>query len=100
PFLPTINRGNGTSAIIRLMAKTKRGMTALSIGALGIVFGDIGTSPLYAVRALFGASGQHLAIDSSTVYGIISLIVWSVMVVVSIKYVLLLMRASNRNEGG
>jgi KUP system potassium uptake protein len=80
------------------MAKPKKGISLLIIGALGVVFGDIGTSPLYALQAIFGA--QHLSITAPDVYGIISLIIWSITLVVSIKYVSLLMRASNSGEGG
>lgn len=70
----------------------------LIIAALGVVFGDIGTSPLYALQAAFGLSG--LALTPDTVYGIISLILWSVTLVVTVKYVLLMTRADNHGEGG
>ena len=74
-------------------------ITALALGALGVVFGDIGTSPLYAVReSLHAASGAGSAAD--TVYGVLSLIVWAVTLVVSLKYVLFMMRADNKGEGG
>jgi len=73
---------------------------ALAVGALGVVFGDIGTSPLYALHAVFGLTGQHLAINRTNVYGIVSLVVWSVMLVVSIKFVGFIMRADNKGEGG
>lgn len=82
------------------MAYRKKAMTALAVGALGVVFGDIGTSPLYALHAVFGPVGQHLAINQTNVYGIISLIVWSVTLVVSLKYIGFVMRANNRGEGG
>lgn len=74
--------------------------TGLVLGALGVVFGDIGTSPLYAFQAIFGHSGQHLSVSKNSVYGIISLIIWSVTIVVSIKYIGFLMRADNKGEGG
>jgi KUP system potassium uptake protein len=71
----------------------------LSIGAIGIVFGDIGTSPLYAFRETF--AGHHpLALDSVHVLGVLSLIFWSMMLVVSVKYVTIIMRADNQGEGG
>ena len=73
---------------------------ALIVGAVGVVFGDIGTSPLYAVHSLFGAFGRHIVVNQTNIYGIISLILWSVFIVVSVKYVLLIMRADNRGEGG
>lgn len=71
----------------------------LTIAALGVVFGDIGTSPLYAMKEVFG--GAHdLAPDTDRVYGILSLIFWSLIIVVTLKYVALVMRANNRGEGG
>lgn len=70
----------------------------LSVGATGIVYGDIGTSPLYAIKACF--SGGHFPLNQMSVFGIISLIFWSVMIIVSLKYTLLIMRADNNGEGG
>lgn len=75
-------------------------MAALALGALGVVFGDIGTSPLYALQAVFGAGGARVAITPTNVYGIISLIIWSITLVVSIKFVGFIMRADNEGEGG
>jgi KUP system potassium uptake protein len=72
---------------------------ALAVGAIGIVFGDIGTSPLYAFRETF--VGPHpLALDNAHVLGVISLIFWSMTLVVSIQYVTILMRADNKGQGG
>lgn len=82
------------------MSKTKNLSTPLAIVALGVVFGDIGTSPLYALQAVFGLSGQNVPVTSENVYGIISLIIWSITIVVSIKFVGLIMRADNEGEGG
>jgi KUP system potassium uptake protein len=73
---------------------------SLVIGALGVVFGDIGTSPLYALQAVFGHYGQHLPITPNNVYGIISLVIWSITLIVSIKYIGFVMRADNKGEGG
>lgn len=71
----------------------------LALGAMGIVFGDIGTSPLYAFREAF--TGHHpLALDNLHLYGVLSLIFWAMMLVVTIKYVTIIMRADNRGEGG
>jgi KUP system potassium uptake protein len=71
----------------------------LALGALGVVFGDIGTSPLYAFRESF--IGAHkLPIDPLHVHGVLSLIVWALLLVVTVKYVLITMRADNRGEGG
>ena len=79
---------------------TRRASTlALSLGALGVVFGDIGTSPLYAFRESF--IGVHrLPIDEVHVLGVLSLIVWALILVVTVKYVLITMRADNDGEGG
>jgi len=68
------------------------------LGALGVVFGDIGTSPLYALQTVFAVQGMRP--DEPTVYGVISLVFWTVTLVVSVKYVTLVMRASNHGEGG
>jgi KUP system potassium uptake protein len=74
-------------------------MYKLVIGAVGIVFGDIGTSPIYAFRETF--MGHHkLAVDQAHIYGVLSLIFWSMMIVVTIKYVSIIMRADNKGEGG
>jgi len=75
------------------------GAAALTLGALGVVFGDIGTSPLYAMKETF--SGAHeLAPAEANVYGVISLVFWAITIIVSLKYVLLVMRADNGGEGG
>ena len=72
---------------------------ALALAALGVVFGDIGTSPLYAVRECF--HGKHaIALNHGNILGVVSLILWSLTVVVSIKYVGFIMRVDNRGEGG
>jgi len=74
---------------------------ALALGALGVVFGDIGTSPLYAVQAVFSPADPHpVAETRASVFGVISLIFWAVTIVVTLKYVLLVMRADNEGEGG
>jgi KUP system potassium uptake protein len=72
---------------------------ALTLLALGVVFGDIGTSPLYAVKETF-ASGHGIPLDSANILGGLSTIFWALMIVVSLKYVVLIMRADNRGEGG
>ena len=74
---------------------------ALILGALGVVFGDIGTSPLYALKVSIEASGAHEGNDIvKAVFGILSLITWALILVVTVKYVLIIMRADNRGEGG
>ena len=77
------------------------GQAALALGALGVVFGDIGTSPLYTVQTVFSPTDPHpVRVSSDSVYGITSLIFWSGMLVVTVTYVLLVMRADNDGEGG
>jgi KUP system potassium uptake protein len=74
---------------------------ALALGALGVVFGDIGTSPLYTVQTVFNPGEPHpVRVSDETVLGVVSLIFWSVMIIVTITYVLLVMRADNDGEGG
>jgi KUP system potassium uptake protein len=98
----------------RLQGKTSDGKThpidgatpagsgaGLMLGALGVVFGDIGTSPIYTVQTVFNPDDPHpVSATTTSVYGVISLIFWSVTVIVTIKYVLLVMRADNDGEGG
>ncbi len=75
------------------------GIIKLSLGAIGVVFGDIGTSPLYAFRETF--AGHHpLAVDAFHIMGVVSLMFWSMMLVVTVKYVSIIMRADNKGEGG
>lgn len=74
-------------------------LPVLMLGAIGVVFGDIGTSPLYALKESF--IGPHpLSVDRLHIFGVLSLIFWSLMLIVTVKYVLVAMRASNRGEGG
>ncbi len=73
-------------------------LAASSLGALGVVYGDIGTSPLYAIRESFGEYGLEVAREN--VLGVLSLIFWSLLIVISIKYLLVVMRADNHGEGG
>ncbi|MBC7908210.1 MAG: KUP/HAK/KT family potassium transporter, partial [Rhodospirillaceae bacterium] len=74
-------------------------LAALSLAAIGVVYGDIGTSPLYTIKECFG--GEHgLAVTQANVLGIASLVFWALIIVVTLKYVLFVMRADNRGEGG
>jgi KUP system potassium uptake protein len=87
--------GGGTEPFVSPAQSTSR----LALGALGIVFGDIGTSPLYALKETF--AGHHpLAVDKLHIFGVISLVFWTMMIVVTLKYVIIVMRADNRGEGG
>ena len=79
--------------------QTKNNLTALTVAAIGIVYGDIGTSPLYTMQEVF--SPKHgLDLTKSNIFGIVSLILWGLILIVSLKYVTLVLRASNRGEGG
>jgi len=78
---------------------TKSSLAALTLGAVGIVYGDIGTSPLYAMKEVF-AEGHGLALTQENVLGVVSLILWGLIIIVSLKYVTLVLRADNRGEGG
>ena len=77
---------------------SKAGVAALTLGALGIVYGDIGTSPLYSLRETF--HHQHLEVSQGNVLGVLSLIFWSLVSIICIKYLLFVMRADNEGEGG
>ena len=88
--LPLMRDGGGS---------VRDSLLKLSVGAVGVVFGDIGTSPIYAFRETF--AGHHLLMpDRLHVFGVLSLIFWSMMVVVTVKYVAIIMRADNKGEGG
>jgi KUP system potassium uptake protein len=76
------------------------GLGTLSLAALGVVYGDIGTSPLYAVRESLEGHGHVIDVTEANVLGLLSLIFWSLVVVISIKYLLFVMRADNQGEGG
>src|ERR1700710_1234454 len=73
----------------------------LTIGALGVVFGDIGTSPLYALRESFHEHAGHApVVDTENIIGIISLVFWALIIIISVKYLRFVMRADNQGEGG
>ncbi len=76
------------------------GIAALVLGALGVVYGDIGTSPLYAVQTVFSIDGGRIGPTTGDVLGVISIVVWSLIVIVSVKYVTVVLRADNNGEGG
>ncbi|WP_457143063.1 potassium transporter Kup [Mycobacterium sp. URHB0021] len=82
-------------------ADTPKLRPAVVIGALGVVFGDIGTSPIYTIQTVFNPSDPHpVPISQAHVYGIVSLIFWSVMIIVTFTYITLVMHADNNGEGG
>jgi KUP system potassium uptake protein len=83
----------------RIPYNSKDSLPVLMLGAVGVVYGDIGTSPLYALKESF--IGPHpLAVDRLHIFGVLSLIFWSLMLIVTVKYVVVAMRADNRGEGG
>ncbi|MCW5655478.1 potassium transporter Kup [Hydrogenophaga sp.] len=80
------------------MSASRSSLAALTLGAIGVVYGDIGTSVLYAVKEIFGSG--HVPFTHANVYGILSILFWTLTVIVSLKYVALVLRADNNGEGG
>jgi len=80
------------------VSATKSSLAALTLGAIGVVYGDIGTSVLYAVKEVFGSG--HVEFTPENVYGILSIFFWTLTIIVSLKYVTLVLRADNNGEGG
>ena len=80
------------------MSRKKSSLAALTLGAIGIVYGDIGTSVLYALKVVFESG--HVPLTPDNVYGILSMVFWTITVIVSLKYVTLILRADNNGEGG
>ncbi|MBV8627567.1 MAG: KUP/HAK/KT family potassium transporter, partial [Paraburkholderia sp.] len=78
---------------------SRHSLPALAIAAIGVVFGDIGTSPLYSLKEAFSPS-HGIPLNDASILGVISLMFWAIIIVVSIKYVLFVMRADNNGEGG
>jgi KUP system potassium uptake protein len=76
----------------------KSSLAVLTVGAIGVVYGDIGTSVLYAIKEVFGSG--HVPFTPANVYGILSIFFWTLTVIVSLKYVTLVLRADNNGEGG
>lgn len=81
-------------------AVSHKQFVALTLAALGVVYGDIGTSPLYALKEVFGGAHNPVPITPDNILGILSLFFWSLMIVVTLKYVSFIMRANNEGEGG
>ena len=79
--------------------QSKSSLSALTLAALGIVYGDIGTSPLYALQVVF-SNEYGMQLNEANIFGIISLILWGLFIIVAVKYVTLILRADNRGEGG
>jgi KUP system potassium uptake protein len=75
-------------------------LLALTVGALGVAFGDIGTSPLYALQIVYSLDGGVVRPTAAGVYGVVSLVFWALTLIVSVKYIAFVMRADNNGEGG
>jgi KUP system potassium uptake protein len=90
-------QGNGASG-----AHGRAGLWALAVGSVGVVYGDIGTSPLYALRVAIDSASEagHASLARATVIGVVSLILWALFIIVTLKYVVILLRADNNGEGG
>ena len=88
-----------TAAAPEQAAPRRDGLAALTLGAIGVVYGDIGTSPLYTLKEVFQPA-TGVALTPANLVGAVSAIFWALMLVVTLKYVLLVLRADNRGEGG
>ena len=87
--------------IIQVNGHTPPSFWILALGSIGVVYGDIGTSPLYAIReAVLAATGKTGPITEAIVFGVLSLIIWALILVVTVKYVFILLNADNKGEGG
>jgi KUP system potassium uptake protein len=91
---------SGAVSSRNLSPRAATGAAALTLGAIGVVFGDIGTSPLYAFQTVFQADHHAVKPTGTDVFGVISLVFWSITLIVSIKFVIFIMRADNHGEGG
>src|SRR5215218_5243334 len=99
--IPTHSTSAG--ALPHADAHTGAGFWTLTLGSIGVVYGDIGTSPLYALKESLAAATHHAghtALTQEMVFGVVSLILWALIIIVTIKYVVLVMSADNNGEGG
>ena len=92
--------GSETTAPTRAGPDAPPSLLALGLGSVGVVYGDIGTSPLYAFREAAMAASNDAIVTREIVLGVLSLILWALIITVTLKYVLLLLRADNNGEGG
>src|ERR1017187_7470464 len=91
---------SGSEATTDGVAPAHSSFWALTLGSIGVVYGDIGTSPLYALREAVVAASAGGEVTTQAVLGVVSLILWALMIVVTLKYVVILLRADNHGEGG
>jgi KUP system potassium uptake protein len=95
------DRGGAVATKVHGKTRPHAGFWALTVGSIGVVYGDIGTSPLYAMReSVVAAVGAGNPANETAVFGILSLIIWALILVVTLKYVVILLRADNNGEGG
>src|ERR1700757_1756927 len=92
--------GETTAANGHADTHSTAGFAALMVGSIGVVYGDIGTSPLYALREAVVAASAGATATPQAVLGVVSLILWALIIVVTLKYVVILLRADNNGEGG
>jgi KUP system potassium uptake protein len=90
----------GTTKIFKPQEGKNERMLLLSLAALGVVYGDIGTSPLYALREAFNAEKHNIVASTGNILGVLSLIFWSLVIIISVKYLTFVLRADNKGEGG
>jgi KUP system potassium uptake protein len=96
-----VNTNSESALPLRPVSGAKTVRLTVAVGALGVVFGDIGTSPIYTVQTMFNPSDPHpIPITTENVYGVVSMVFWAVMIIVTLTYVTLVMRADNDGEGG
>jgi KUP system potassium uptake protein len=95
--MPTVSRAANLET--NTVVIPRHGLAALTLGAIGVVFGDIGTSPLYTIKEVFSPA-TGVALNPANLIGVVSVILWALMIVVTLKYVVLILRADNRGEGG
>jgi KUP system potassium uptake protein len=91
---------NQTTASVQMGRDAPPGLVTLALGSVGVVYGDIGTSPLYAFREAAAAASHDQVVSRAVVLGVLSLIVWALIITVTLKYVIILLRADNNGEGG
>ncbi|WP_414472466.1 potassium transporter Kup [Microvirga sp. M2] len=98
--MPAIREGRTAEVEASSTVPHRPGLGSLTLGTLGVVYGDIGTSPLYALKESLSAAAGGGAVTRPMVFGIVSLILWALIVIVTVKYVLFILRADNNGEGG